>query len=107
MKSMETIKVIELDVEDIRGSEYIHSSEEEMKISIRREKINKRLINLFTKVGSRSKTKAPLYRGNLSVEKLFDSFTTLDKYIDYEDGEDEYKVNAVTRVRGYTTLWWN
>jgi hypothetical protein len=39
---------------------------------------------------------------------LLDWISALDKYFDYEEIDDEKKVNhAVTRLKGHATLWWD
>jgi hypothetical protein len=50
----------------------------------------------------------PIYEGNLDVEELLDWITTLDKYFDYEDVEEDKKVkHAITRLKWHATLWWD
>jgi hypothetical protein len=50
----------------------------------------------------------PMYEGNLDVEDLLDWFRDLDKYFDYEDIEEDKKVNhVVTILKGHATLWWD
>jgi hypothetical protein len=50
----------------------------------------------------------PVYEGNLDVEELLDYIRALDKYFNYEDVEDEKKVNhVVTRLKGHVALWCN
>jgi hypothetical protein len=49
-----------------------------------------------------------MYEGNLNVEELLDWISSLDKYFDYEEIDDEKKVkHAVTRLKGHATLWWD
>jgi hypothetical protein len=56
----------------------------------------------------REKMDISLYEGKLDIEELLDWFRTLDKYFDYEDIEEDKKVNhVVTRLKGHTTLWWD
>jgi hypothetical protein len=47
----------------------------------------------------------PVYEGNLDVEELLDWIRDLDKYLDYEDVEEDKKVkHVVTRLKGHETL---
>jgi hypothetical protein len=49
-----------------------------------------------------------VYEGNLDVEELLDWIRDLDKYLDYEDVEEDKKVkHVVTRLKGHATLWWD
>jgi hypothetical protein len=49
-----------------------------------------------------------MYEGNLDVEELLDWFTSLDKYFDYEDVEEDKKVkHVVTRLKVHAVLWWD
>jgi hypothetical protein len=63
-------------------------------------------LRLVTKVGSGPKIEVPMYEGNLNVEELLDWINEMDKYLDYEDIDDENKVNhVVIRVKGHADLW--
>jgi hypothetical protein len=49
-----------------------------------------------------------MYEGNLEVEELLDWVCAMDKYFDYEEIEEENKVNhAITRLKVHATLWWD
>jgi hypothetical protein len=49
-----------------------------------------------------------MYEGNLNVEELLDWISPLDKYLDYEEIDDENKVkHVVIRLKGHATLWWD
>jgi hypothetical protein len=59
-------------------------------------------------MGTREKMEVPMYEGNLNVEELLDWISSLDKYFDYEEIDDEKKVkHVVTRLKGHATLWWD
>jgi hypothetical protein len=49
-----------------------------------------------------------MYEGNLEIEELLYFYRDLDKYFDYEDIEEDKKVNhVVTRQKGHVALWWD
>lgn len=49
-----------------------------------------------------------MYEGNLNLEKLIDWISVMDKYFDYENVDEDKKVEfAVTRLKGHATLWWD
>jgi hypothetical protein len=67
-----------------------------------------RLFKVVARIGVELKMDISMYEGNLDVEKLLDWFRALDKYFDYEDIEEDKKVNhVVTRLKGHATLWWD
>jgi hypothetical protein len=50
----------------------------------------------------------PVYEENIYVEELLDWIRDLDKYLDYEDVEEDKKIkHVVTRLKGHATLWWD
>jgi hypothetical protein len=104
MEGMETSMKREPNIEDINENEEITTSEEEEEEKITEE----RLIMVFTKVGVRPKVEVPMYEANLDVEELIDWINALDKYFYYEGVYEGKKVNnAMTRLKGHTTLWWD
>jgi hypothetical protein len=67
-----------------------------------------RLLKAVVKLGAREKIDILMYEGNLDVEELLDWIISMDKYFDYEDVDEEKKVNhTVTRLKGHATLWWD
>jgi hypothetical protein len=69
---------------------------------------NERLLKSIARMGAREKMDIPVYEGNLDVEDLLDWIRALDMYFDYEDVEEGKKVkNAITRLKGHATLWWD
>jgi hypothetical protein len=49
-----------------------------------------------------------MYEGNLNVEELLDWINGMEKYFNYEDIDEEKKVNhAMTRMKGHVALWWD
>jgi hypothetical protein len=62
----------------------------------------------LVKMGAREKIEVPVYEGNLDVEELLDWISTLEKYFDYKEIDDEKKVkHAVTILKGHAALWWD
>jgi len=56
-------------------------------------------------MGTREKIEILMYEGNLNVEEFLDSISDLDKYFDYEDIDEEKKVNhVVTILKGHAVL---
>jgi hypothetical protein len=59
-------------------------------------------------LGGRAKIEVPMYEGNLDAEELLDWIRSMDKHFDYEYVDEERKVKqAVTRLKGHATLWWD
>jgi hypothetical protein len=66
------------------------------------------LLRVVFKLGTREKMEVSMYEGNLNVEEFLDWISSLDKYFDYKEIDDEKKVkHAVTRLKGHATLWWD
>jgi hypothetical protein len=69
---------------------------------------NGRLIKAIPQMSSKTKMDIPAYEGSLDVEEILDWIRALDTYFDYEDIEEDKKVrNAVTKLKGHATLWWD
>jgi hypothetical protein len=65
-------------------------------------------LKVVSRIWARAKIEVPMYEGNLEVEELLDWVRAMDKYFDYEDiKEDNMVKNAVTRLKGHATLWWD
>jgi hypothetical protein len=65
-------------------------------------------LRVVVKIGARTKIEVPMYEGNLHVEELLDWMSSLENYFDYEDIDDENKVNHdVTKLKGHEALWWD
>jgi hypothetical protein len=65
-------------------------------------------MSVVVKLGARSKIEIPMYEGNLDTKELLDWIRAMDKYLDYEDVEEEKKVrHVITRLKGHATLWWD
>jgi hypothetical protein len=59
-------------------------------------------------LGDRAKIEVPMYEDNLDVEELLDWVTSIDKYFNYEDVNEEKRVrHVVTKLKGHATLWWD
>jgi hypothetical protein len=59
-------------------------------------------------MSARAKMDILVYEGNLDVEEILEWIRALDMYFDYEDVEEDRKVNhTVTRLKGHATLWWD
>jgi Icc-related predicted phosphoesterase len=69
---------------------------------------NERLFKVVARIGAREKMDILVYEGNLHVEEILDWIRALDKYFDYEDAEEDKKINhVITRLKGHATLWWD
>eukprot|EP00253_Pinus_taeda_P007656 PITA_07656 len=50
----------------------------------------------------------PVYQGGLNPKELIDWINIMEKFLDYEELEDEKKVKfAVTKLKGHAALWWD
>ena len=57
---------------------------------------------------SRPKPEFPTYDGSLIVEHLNDWISEMDKYIEYDEIEEDKRVRlALTRLKGHASLWWD
>jgi hypothetical protein len=66
------------------------------------------LLRAIARLGGRSKIEVPMYEGNLDAKELLDWIRSMDKHLDYEYVDEERKVKqAVTRLKGHATLWWD
>jgi hypothetical protein len=69
---------------------------------------NERLMNAIAQMSSKTKMDIPTYEGNMDAEEMLDWIRALDTYFDYEDIEEDKKVNhAVTKLKGHAALWWD
>jgi hypothetical protein len=69
---------------------------------------NERLIKAIAWMSSKTNMDIPAYEGSLDAEELLDWIRALDTYVDYEDIEEDKKVNhVVTKLKGHATLWWD
>jgi len=65
---------------------------------------------LMSVLGTSSGPKPELstYDGSLTAENLIDWVSDLDKYIEYDEIDEEKKVKfVVTRLKGHASLWWD
>jgi hypothetical protein len=66
------------------------------------------LLREVARLGGRAKIEVPMYEDNLDVEELLYWIRYMDKHYDYEDVDEERKVKqAITRIKGHATLWWD
>jgi hypothetical protein len=64
------------------------------------------LFKVVARIQARAKMDILMYEGKLDVEELLDWFRALDKYLDYEDIEEDRKVkDAITRIKNHAALW--
>lgn len=55
----------------------------------------------------KSRSKVPVYKGNLDLEELIDWINEMEKSFDYEEMAEERKVKfVVTRLKRHAALWW-
>jgi len=65
------------------------------------------LLRVVVRLGARDKIEVPMYEGNLDDEEMLDWIRSMDKYLDYEDVDEEKRVRHVSiRLKGHSTLWW-
>jgi hypothetical protein len=66
------------------------------------------LLREVSRIGGRAKIDVPMYEGNLDAEEILDWIRSMDRHFYYEDINEEKKVKqAVTRLKGHATLWWD
>jgi hypothetical protein len=103
---METTQRRTLDTGDI--SEDKRENEEGAEEAVVEDVAEEHLLKDVANMGAREKLDILMYEGNLDVKELLDWFRDLDKYLDYEDVEEDKKVkHDVTRLKGHATLWWD
>lgn len=104
LEAMETRNQGNVDDGDISEPE-IESLEEEEHVAITPEM---RFLKLVLGSSSKPRPKIPIYQGCLSLEELIDCINDMEKLFDYEEMEEEKKVNfVVTKLKGHATLWWD
>jgi hypothetical protein len=80
----------------------------EIEEAAREDVVKERLLKAIVKLEDREKIDITVYEGNLDVDGLLDWITSMDKYSDYEDFDEEKKVRHVaTRLKGHAALWWD
>jgi hypothetical protein len=101
--SMETAQRREPHAGDISEAE---SGEMEVEGAVGEDVAKECLLRVVVKMGAREKMEIPMYEVNLDVEELLDWIREMDKYFNYEEVDDEKKVNhAITTLKGHATLW--
>ena len=91
---------------DLSDSESEIEAEQEEEVATE-DATKERLIRAIARMGARVKMDIPIYEGNLDAEELLDWIRALDTYFDYEDVEEDKKVeHVVTRLKGHATLRW-
>jgi hypothetical protein len=105
LDAMETTQRRAPEAGDVSEDESENIEEEEV---VGEQATEERLLRVVVKMGTREKMEVPMYEGNLNVEEFLDWISSLDKYFDYEEIDDEKKVkHVVTRLKGHATLWWD
>ena len=67
-----------------------------------------KVLKMLAKFGSKPKMEIPMYEGSLNAEELMDWIRSIDQYFDYEEIEENKRVNfAVTRLKGHAAIWWD
>jgi len=57
---------------------------------------------------ARPNTEVSIYEGGLNLEEMIDLINDMEKLFDYEEIEDEKKVDfVVTKLKGHAKLWWD
>jgi hypothetical protein len=107
LEEMETAQRRRVGVGDLSDSEVEEETGHEEEV-IAEDASTKRLIKAISRMGVKDKMDIPIYEGNLDAEELLDWIRALDTYFDYEDIEEDKKVeHAVTHLKGHATLWWD
>jgi hypothetical protein len=90
-------------------SEFERENEARAKEEVTAEDVVEELLfTVFARISDRKKMDILMYEGNLDVEEMLDWFRSLDKYLYYEDAEEDKKVkHAITKLKGHATLWWD
>jgi hypothetical protein len=105
LETMEATQRRAPDVGDVSDAE---SEEVEVEEAAGEDVAEERLLRAVARLGGRAKIEVPMYEGNLDAEELLDWIRSMDKHFDYEDVDEEKKVKqAVTRLKGHATLWWD
>jgi hypothetical protein len=66
------------------------------------------LLREVARLGGRAKIEVPMYEDNLDAKELRDWVRSMDKHFDYEEVNEEKRVKqAITRIKGHATLWWD
>ena len=64
------------------------------------------MLNLVATTSSKARSEGPTYDRNLNVEELVDWIKNIDKYLYYEDVNEEMKVKFVaTKMRGHASIY--
>jgi Icc-related predicted phosphoesterase len=104
---METTQRRTVSAGDLSDSESEIEAEHEEEVAAE-DAANKCLIKAISRMGARAKMDILVYEGNLDAEELLDWIRDLDTYFYYEDVEEDKKVkNAIIRLKGHSTLWWD
>jgi hypothetical protein len=107
LEDMETAQRRTVNVGDLSDSESEIEAEHEEEAATE-DAANECLIRAIARMGAREKMDIPVYEGNLDAKEILDWIRALDTYFDYEDVEEDKKVNhTITRLKGHATLWWD
>lgn len=72
------------------------------------EALEVKLLRTLLRSSSRQKIELYTYDGSLVAKNLMDQISELDKYFEYEEIDEDKRVNfVVTRLKGHATLWWD
>jgi hypothetical protein len=108
LDAMETSQRRTVDVGDISKAKSENEAGNEGEEVAVEDAADERLFRVVARIGSREKMEIPMYEGNLYVEEILDWIRALDKYLDYEDVEEDKKFkHVITRLKGHATLWWD
>ena len=56
----------------------------------------------------RPNLEVPTYQGGLDANELLEWINKMDKFFNYDETDDEWKVKfVVTKLKGHASLWWN
>lgn len=84
------------------------SEESDADVEAEEENDNVKLIKMLAKVGRKPKMEIPMSEGSLNAKEIMDWIKSIDQYFDYEEFEENNKVNfAVTQLKGRAAIWWD
>ena len=105
MEAMELGRHREPDLGDVSDPEEAGNEQEE---EVAPESAEMRVLRSVLGSSSRPRPSLSIYDGNISAEGLINWIGELERYFDYEETEEDKKVNlAVTRLKGHVALWWD
>jgi hypothetical protein len=106
LDAMETTQRCTIDTRYINEHDNENEVGHEEEVTVK-DVVDECLFRVVARIGAREKMDIRVYEGNLDVEELLDRIRSLDKYFDYEDVEEDNKVNILSRdLKGMQHYGW-